>query len=189
MSPESHRASARSAWLGGYYFRAPRQNNCCASERWGTAKDATRDPSHKFRLKTPREHVIPIPMNTAPPNRLFANRIAAVSPRSALAKLDGRTREARLVRDTRAALTAHVGGAPSATERVLIDRACQLTLRIVAMDRQFAETGAMSEHASRTYLAWSNSLTRTLREIGFKSAPPPRKTLADLSWPAAGRAA
>jgi hypothetical protein len=57
----------------------------------------------------------------------------------ALAKLDQRTKEARLMRETRAALVAHVGGKPSAVQAAMIERACQLTLRIVAMDRKFAE--------------------------------------------------
>ena len=34
----------------------------------------------------------------------------------ALAKLDQRTKEARLMRETRAALVAHVGGKPSAVQ-------------------------------------------------------------------------
>jgi hypothetical protein len=76
-----------------------------------------------------------------------------------MAKLDQRTKEARLMRETRAALVAHVGGKPSAVQSAMIERACQLTLRIVAMDRKFAETGAQTDHDSRTYLAWSNSLS------------------------------
>jgi hypothetical protein len=44
------------------------------------------------------------------------------------------------MRETRAELVAHVGGKPSAVQSALIERACQLTLRIVAMDRKFAET-------------------------------------------------
>jgi hypothetical protein len=55
----------------------------------------------------------------------------------ALAKLDQRTKEARLMRETRAELAAHVGGKPSAVQAAMIERACQLTLRIVAMDRKF----------------------------------------------------
>jgi hypothetical protein len=77
----------------------------------------------------------------------------------ALAKLDQRTKEARLIRETRAALVAHVGGKPSAVQAAMIERACQLTLRIVAMDRKFAETCEQTDHDSRTYLAWSNSLS------------------------------
>jgi hypothetical protein len=45
----------------------------------------------------------------------------------ALAKLDQRTKEARLMRETRAELVAHVGGKPSAVQAAMIERACQLT--------------------------------------------------------------
>jgi hypothetical protein len=62
-----------------------------------------------------------------------------------LAKLDARTKQARLLRETRAALTAHVGGKPSAVQAAMIERAVQLTLRIADMDAKFAETGAMSK--------------------------------------------
>jgi hypothetical protein len=72
-------------------------------------------------------------------------------------KLDQRTKGCAT--DARDAGRAHVGGKPSAVQAAMIERACQLTLRIVAMDRKFAETGAQTDHDSRTYLAWSNSLS------------------------------
>jgi hypothetical protein len=50
-------------------------------------------------------------------------------------------------------------GIRKAMSRLMIERACQLTLRTVAIDRKFAETGAQTDHDSRTYLAWSNSLS------------------------------
>ena len=84
------------------------------------------------------------------------------------------------MRETRAELVAHVGGKPSAVQAAMIERACQLTLRIVAMDRKFAETGAQTDHDSRTYVAWSNSLTRTLAQLGVAGATAGREaTLAD----------
>ena len=98
---------------------------------------------------------------------------------AALAKLDQRTKEARLVRETRADLMAHIGGNPSATQRALIERAVQLTLRVSVMDRKFASTGEQTEHDSRTYLAWSACLSRALRDLGIKAAAAPTKTLAD----------
>ena len=109
-------------------------------------------------------------------------RIRPVYRPVALAKLDQRTKEARLMRETRAALVAHVGGKPSAVQSAMIERACQLTLRIVAMDREFAETGAQTDHDSRTYLAWSNSLTRTLAQLGVESATTTARepSIADL---------
>ena len=97
---------------------------------------------------------------------------------AALAKMDGRTKEARLIKTTRAELTQHVGGSPSATQRALIDRCAMLTLHMAAIDRKTAEGGAMTEHDSRTYLAWSNSLARTLERLGMEK-PQPAKTLHD----------
>ncbi len=83
------------------------------------------------------------------------------------------------MRETRAELTAHVGGTPSATQRALIEQAAQLALRLAAMDRKFAETGGQTEHDSRTYLAWSNSYSRLLRQLGLKGAAERPKSLAD----------
>jgi hypothetical protein len=103
-----------------------------------------------------------------------------------LAVIDGRRAEAKLMRDVRAELTAHCGGSPSATQRMIITRAVMLSLRLHLMDKRFAETGAQTDHDSRCYLAWSNSLTRTLRELGVKGAAERAPTLQDYF---AGRAA
>lgn len=84
---------------------------------------------------------------------------------------DGRTREARLMRETREALIAHVGGNPSAAQRGLIERGVWLTLAVSRLDAQMLAKGGLSDHASREYLAWSNTLTRTLRTLGLKGAP------------------
>src|SRR5215472_7849796 len=86
-----------------------------------------------------------------------APEIRPYSRPAALAKLDQRTKEARLIRETRAELLAHVGGNPSATQRALIEQLVQIRLRIALMDRKFAESGAQTDHDSRTYLAWANS--------------------------------
>ncbi len=83
------------------------------------------------------------------------------------------------MREVRSELTAHVGGAPSATQRVLIERAVQLTLRLAIMDTKFGETGVQTEHDSRTYLAWSGSLSRAMRDLGLKGAASRPKSLAE----------
>lgn len=98
---------------------------------------------------------------------------------AALAKLDGRTREARLVRDVRADLVKHVGGNPSATQLWLIEQAIQLKLRLALMDAKLAETKEQTAHDSRTYLAWSNSFSRILRQIGMKGAAEKPPSLAE----------
>jgi hypothetical protein len=100
------------------------------------------------------------------------------------------------MRDFRARLVEHVGGKPSATQAALIDRATWLALHVAQLDRRTADSRAMTEHDSRTYLAWSNSLTRTLRELGMEGAatPAPPDLRAHLAKrgqaaPAAERAA
>jgi hypothetical protein len=88
-----------------------------------------------------------------------------------LAKLDRRTKEARLLEAARASLTRHVGGAPDDIQRVLIERASRLMVYIETMDAQALEDGTMSERNSRSYLAWTNSLRLTLRDLGVRASP------------------
>lgn len=107
-------------------------------------------------------------------------RVGPYSRPQALQRLDGRTREARLLRQVRKELTEHVGGKPSATQRALIDRAAWLSLRVAQLDGKTAEGGQMTEHDARTYLAWSNTLTRTLRQLGTKSAEAAPRSLDAL---------
>jgi hypothetical protein len=51
------------------------------------------------------------------------------------------------------------------------ERAARLMLYIEIMDRETLEAGTMSERNSRQYLAWTNSLRLTLRDLGVKAAP------------------
>ncbi|NPD68926.1 hypothetical protein HN018_02850 [Lichenicola cladoniae] len=105
-------------------------------------------------------------------------RIGPHSSAVALAKLDGRTRQGRLLRDIRADLVKHVGGSPSATERILIDQAAQLRLRLALMDAE--DAGVLSERNAREYLSWSSALGRMLRQLGLKAAAKPAPSLDDL---------
>lgn len=85
-----------------------------------------------------------------------------------LANLDGRTKESRLLAEVRQELVAHVGGAPSATQRMAIERCAMLSLHLALMERDLLDGGVLSERNSRQYIAWSNSLSRTLRLIGME---------------------
>jgi hypothetical protein len=99
----------------------------------------------------------------------------ARAPRSVIPGLPtGRIKEGRRLQAFRAALIEHVGGAPTKVQAVLIDRATMLQCHVSRMDTQALQDGGMSDHASRQYLAWSNSLTRTLRELGLAAAPAPK---------------
>jgi len=95
-------------------------------------------------------------------------QIRAYSRPATIAKLDERTVEARMMREVRAGLEKHVGGSPSAAEKLLITQAVQLKLRLAMMDRALAESGAQNDHDSRTYLAHSSALGRTLKLLGLK---------------------
>ena len=98
-----------------------------------------------------------------------------------------RTREGRLLKRMRVELIAHVGGKPSATQRAMIDQCAQLRLRLAVMDRAFAQSGgAMTAHDTRTYLAWANSYSRLLRQLGLQGVAERAPTLAEiLATPAA----
>jgi ribosomal protein S15P/S13E len=90
-----------------------------------------------------------------------------------------RTREALAAKRFRAELIAHVGGAPSVTQAALIERIVQLQLHLAVMDRRFATTHTMSDHAGRQYLAWANSVARMLAQLGLQPAKSRARTLAD----------
>jgi hypothetical protein len=79
----------------------------------------------------------------------------------------------------RAELVDHVGGAPSATQRALIERAVNPAVRLAVMDERFAETKMQTDHDSRVYLAWCNTLTRTVRSLGLKSTAARTPSLAE----------
>jgi hypothetical protein len=96
-------------------------------------------------------------------------RIRIGNTREAAPQPDGRTREARLLRETRARLVAHVGGSPSATQLAQIDRAAWLTLRLAQFDTLRARGEAADDVL---YLAWSNSLSRIMQRLGAPAAAP-----------------
>ena len=104
-------------------------------------------------------------------------KLGPYSRPDALSKMDGRTWEAKLLRQVRDDLTAQLGGIPSAAQRALIDQASWLTLHVEQINRRTVGGKAMTEHDSRQYLAWTNSLSRTLRHLGLKSAAQQPATL------------
>jgi hypothetical protein len=93
----------------------------------------------------------------------------------------------------RAEMAAHIGGAPSASQRVLIDRCAWLRLHVMLLDEKVAGGKPLTPHDQRAYLAFSNSLVRAMREFGMKPAAAPTKTLqqhlAELATLSEGEAA
>jgi hypothetical protein len=109
-----------------------------------------------------------------------------------LPTFSGKTREGAFLRGVRAELVKHVGGHPSATQAALIEAAAQLRLRITLMDRKFSETQTQTDHDTRTYLAWVDSLGRLMTRLdGLQPAfiPKPRWQPPAASPPATPTAA
>jgi hypothetical protein len=103
--------------------------------------------------------------------------------------VDGRRREARMAKSLRTELVAHLGGAPSVTQRALIERAVSLTMHIALMDKRMAEIAdpVMGQSDTNRYLAWSNALERTMRRLGLEAKGERKKTLADYAAERAAR--
>jgi hypothetical protein len=83
--------------------------------------------------------------------------------------LDGRTFEARLYKQFRDDLIAHVGGTPSIPQIAIIERCAWIRVRLALMDTKIAN-GEMTEQDSHCYLAWANTLTRLLARLGLEPA-------------------
>ena len=98
-----------------------------------------------------------------------------------LPALDNRTREARYLAAARQHLIEHVGGNPSTTQLVLIDRCAWLMLHCFLLDQRIVSgQQSWSENDRKCYLAFSNSLVRTLREIGLEGSAPRQPSLAEV---------
>ena len=110
--------------------------------------------------------------------RKFRN-IGPYSSAVALANLDNRTKEGRLLREIRERLIAHLGGSPSEVQRQLVERVAMLTLHVSLFDRRAIEGGGLDERDRREYLAYSNSLERALRQLGIKGVAEKPPSLAE----------
>jgi hypothetical protein len=93
--------------------------------------------------------------------------------------IDGRSREGRFLRAYERMLAEHVGGRPSRVQAELIRRASRLALHLEIQDDLSLQTGQMSDHAGRQYLAWHGALARTLTLLGMESAAPRHATLQE----------
>jgi hypothetical protein len=110
-----------------------------------------------------------------------AREIGPYSRPITLAKLDGRKREALLMRGVREKLLAHLGRPPTFPERLLIERAAVLTLRLAQIEVKIIAGGdALTLHDNNHAIAWHNALRRTLAAIGLQPAAAAPPTIDDL---------
>jgi hypothetical protein len=95
--------------------------------------------------------------------------------------MDGRSREAQYMKARRAELTAHVGGSPNVVQRLLIERAVWLSIKLELLNEKMVDGEVFKPRDHNHYLAWSNGLTRTLAALGVNSASTLKgKTLTDI---------
>ena len=85
-----------------------------------------------------------------------------------LAKPDWRSKQGRLLKQIRTKFINALGGESrvSPGQRVLVERAAMLQLRLAILDERILE-GTFTEYDSKTYCAWSNSMVRTLQALGL----------------------
>lgn len=119
------------------------------------------------------------PINGKPKPR--PRRIGSYSALQVIANLDPQTPEAQLMRRVRAELTEHVGGHPSVTERMLIERATMLSLRVAQIDAKILSDEVLTLHDNQHALAWINALRRTLVDLGLAARTPGTSVTASLS--------
>jgi hypothetical protein len=109
------------------------------------------------------------------PGRSKGQCVGVYSCLTSLVEVDKRSREYRLMRQVRRDLTAHIGGNPNAAQRMLIERAVILSLRVAMLDQKIVNGEILTTLDNNQYLAWSNSLVRTIARLGIDptSVPPP----------------
>jgi hypothetical protein len=115
-----------------------------------------------------------------PPNSRIRPRYGPYTRATSLTQIDGRCRIARQIREFTATLIEHVGGLPTAAQAVLIREAAIKNAKVAMLvDTILAGEGVDLDCATRTYLAWSNSLRRDLEALGV-SRPEKVATLSDF---------
>jgi hypothetical protein len=96
---------------------------------------------------------------------------------------DGRSEQGRFIRHLEAELVAHVGGQPSITQRLLIDRIVRLRLQLDAFDVKLTSGEVWTPHDLRTFSGINNAFKNSLKELGFKAATvaKPADPVADIA--------
>jgi hypothetical protein len=67
-------------------------------------------------------------------------------------------------------LSKHCGDAPSPVQREIIRRCARLALHLELQDERLMAGEPPTDFAGRQYLAWNNSLVRSLRQLGLHAA-------------------
>jgi hypothetical protein len=101
-----------------------------------------------------------------------APRLGPHSRLHRLENVDRRTKEGKLLEEVRRELLAHIGPNPNAIQRLLITRACILSLRLAQIDRKIFEEREFTVIDNAQTVAWQNALTKCLRALGVPVEAP-----------------
>ena len=93
--------------------------------------------------------------------------------------IDGRSILGRFVRDLESQLVEHIGGRPSVTQRMVIERLIKTRVQLDLLDERLL-TGNWTAHDQRSHGALLNSLRLCCRESGLTATKAPVPGLADL---------
>jgi len=102
--------------------------------------------------------------------------------RRRIVRVDGRTKEGRLLKNCRKALLKHVGANPSIPQLALIERASWLELRCAVLDAKQID-GTFTAYDANMFLALVGGLRRLYREIGIQQPAPTFSELLRDSTP------
>ena len=80
-------------------------------------------------------------------------------------KLDGRTKEARILKSTRKEVAALLGHRPNAAELAMIEQIAWLQLRVAAINQRLL-AGSYTQFDTSVYNAHVNSLARLFAKLG-----------------------
>jgi hypothetical protein len=98
-------------------------------------------------------------------------------------KLDGRKKEARILKATRKELLGLLGHKPNGAELALVEQIAWLQLRLSTMNQRLVE-GSYTHFDANVYNAHVNSLARCLSRLGvvgkLEKAKPATASLADI---------
>lgn len=80
---------------------------------------------------------------------------------------DRRLAPARRARRHIEDLTEHIGGHPTATQRLLIERTAMVLVRLSYLDEKILSGMDLTDYDNRTYLAWANTARHNLSALGL----------------------
>jgi hypothetical protein len=94
--------------------------------------------------------------------------------------IDQRSWQGRYLATARHHMMEHIGGKPTIAQHVLIDRIAWLMLHCHLLDQRIVSGAAWGENDRKCYLAFPNSLVRSLREIGVEASAGREPNLAEV---------